>query len=84
EANPQNDEGEFDLGLEVLDPGNRVLVKSDLEDEDARELTKTRSLAGLTAGRYLVHIYLQGRLDNADYEIKVKFSSKSTEVASDF
>lgn len=84
EANPQNDEGEFDLGLEVLDPGNRVLVKSDAEDEDARELTKTRSMAGLPAGRYLVHLYLQGRLDNADFELKVKFSSKASEVASDF
>jgi hypothetical protein len=84
EANPSNDSGDFDLGMELLGPGNRVMAKADLEDEDARELTRTRSAAGLDAGRVLLHLYLQGRLDNSDFEVKVKFTSKVTEVASTF
>lgn len=84
EANPSNDNGDFDLGVEILGPGNRVMAKADLEDEDAHELTKTRSAAGLDAGRVLLHIYLQGRLDNSDFEVKVKFTSKVTEAASNF
>lgn len=84
EANPANDSGDFDLGLELVDPGHRVLAKADLEDDDARELTKTRSALGLASGRYLIHLYLQGRLDNSDYEVKVKFSPKASEIASNF
>lgn len=84
EANPANDTGDFDLGIELVGPGNRVLAGTDPDDEDARELTKTRSAAGLLAGRYLIHLYLQGRLDNSDYEVKVRFSPKFTEAASDF
>ncbi len=84
EANPANDSGDFDLGMEIVGPGYRVLAKADLEDDDARELTKTRSAAGLPGGRYMIHLFLQGRLDNSDYELKVKFSPKATEVASDF
>jgi hypothetical protein len=84
EANPSNDNGDFDLGMEIVGPGNRVLAKADLDDEDARELTKTRSAAGLDAGRVLLHLFLQGRLDNSDFEVKVKFASKVTEAASNF
>jgi hypothetical protein len=84
EANPSNDNGDFDLGMEIVGPGNRVLAKADLEDEDAHELTKIRSAGGLDAGRILLHLFLQGRLDNTDFEVKVKFSSKASEVASSF
>ncbi|MEZ4358697.1 MAG: hypothetical protein R3B48_00840 [Kofleriaceae bacterium] len=84
EANPANDTGEFDLGMEILGAGNRVLAKGDLEDDDAHELTKSRALPGLETGRYLLHLWLQGRLDNSDYEVKVKFTPKASEVASDF
>jgi hypothetical protein len=31
-----------------------------------------------------LHLYLQGRLDNSDYEVKVKFVPKISEVASTF
>jgi hypothetical protein len=84
EANPSNDTNDFDLAMEVVGFGNRVLAKADIEDDDARELTKTRSVPGLEAGRYLVHLFLQGRLDNSDYEVKVKFTPKVSEVASSF
>lgn len=75
ETSPLNDEinEEFDLAMEVLDPGNRVISKADLEEDDAGELNKMRTLRDLSPGRYLIHLYLQGRLDIAEYELKVAF-----------
>lgn len=76
---------DFDLGLEVLDPGYRVISKSDLEDADAFELTKTKSLLDLEPGRYYVHLYLQGRLDYADYTLRLSYTRTApAEVKSNF
>ena len=53
---------EFDLGFEVLDPGNRVIAQlGPQEGDDAGEIQKTKSLLDLEPGKYLVHLYLQGR-----------------------
>jgi hypothetical protein len=69
---------EFDLGFEVLDPGNRVVVRSDLEEgEGAKDLIKSRTLKDLVAGKYLIHLYLQGRLDTADYVLRASFKPSS-------
>src|SRR5438309_419459 len=57
---------DFDLPYEVLDPGNRVIA----EDSDAGNLTKQKSLVDLDAGKYLIHVYLNGRTDTADYVLK--------------
>ena len=75
EITPPGDEvnEEFDLAMEVLDAGFRVISKSDLEEADAFELAKTKTLLDLTAGRYLIHIYLQGRMDSAEYELRAQF-----------
>jgi hypothetical protein len=75
---------DFDLGFEVMDPGFRTIAKSDLEEGDAGELTKTKSLLDLEPGRYYVHLYLQHRLDNADYVLKAVFKPMSTVGKSDF
>lgn len=77
---------DFDLGLEILDPGNRVISKSDLENEEqVGELTKTKTLLDLTPGRYLIHLYLQGRLDTADYILRVAYKrAGGGEIKSDF
>lgn len=64
---------EFDLAFEVLDPGFRVISKSDLEEADAYELAKSRTLVDLSAGKYLIHVYLQGRMDSAEYELRASF-----------
>jgi hypothetical protein len=76
----------FDLGVEVLDPGNRMLVRKDLEEGDQQnELTKTVSLPELRLGRYLIHLYLQGRLDTAEYTLKVTYKPGSVATGhSDF
>lgn len=63
----------FDLALEVLDPGFRVISKSDLEEADANELAKAKTLVDLVPGRYLIHIYLQNRMDTAEYSLRVAF-----------
>jgi hypothetical protein len=77
---------DFDLALEILDPGFRVISKSDLEDEEgAHELTKTKTLFDLEPGKYLVHIYLQGRMDTADFILRATFKpTAAAELKSDF
>lgn len=75
---------EFDLGFEVMDPGFRTIAKSDLEEGDAGDLTKQKSLLDLEPGKYYVHLYLQGRLDTADYVLRATFKPMSTVGKSDF
>jgi hypothetical protein len=76
---------DFDLALEVLDPGFRVISKSDLEDEDAHELNKTKALLDLAPGHYMVHMYLQGRMDTAEYILHATLKPTSASVGkSDF
>jgi len=64
---------DFDLALEVLDPSFRVISKSDLEDEDAHELNKKKTLVDLAPGKYLIHVYLEGRMDSADFVLRAGF-----------
>jgi hypothetical protein len=76
---------EFDLAMEVLDPGYRVISKADLEEEDAHELAKTRVLYDLTPGKYLVHLYLQGRNDSAEFTLRAAYKRAAAEdMKSDF
>ncbi|KAB2897779.1 MAG: hypothetical protein F9K40_12305 [Kofleriaceae bacterium] len=84
----QTEEGEeldIDVGLEIVDGTSwNVLAKSDLEADDAHELKKQRTLKELPEGRYLVHVYLQGRLDAADVDVKVGFARGAATWKSDF
>jgi len=87
EIEPPGDETneDFDLAIEILDPGFRVIGKSDKEEEDAGELTKNKTLFDIDPGKYYVHLYLQGRLDSGDYNLKATFRpTKAAEKASDF
>ncbi|MBL0219062.1 MAG: hypothetical protein IPQ07_34985 [Myxococcales bacterium] len=87
EITPPGDEAndDFDLAMEVLDPGYRVISKSDLEEEDAHELNKVRTLYDLAPGKYLIHLYLQGRKDSADFVLRAAFKrTAAAEVKSDF
>lgn len=87
EITPPGDETneDFDLAIELLDPGYRVIGKSDKEDEDAGELTKSKTLFDIEPGKYYVHLYLQGRMDSADYNLKANFkATKAADKASDF
>jgi hypothetical protein len=87
EINPPGDAAneDFDLAMEVLDPGYRVISKSDLEDEDAHELNKVKTLYDLAPGKYFIHLYLQGRMDSADFALQAVFKrTAAAEVKSDF
>lgn len=76
---------DFDLAMEILDPGHRVISKADAEEEDVGELAKTRTLYDLQPGRYLLHLYLQGRMDEADYLVRATFKRAGAgEAKSDF
>ena len=76
---------DFDLGLDILDPGFRVIGQSNLETEDPGELTKVKTLYDLEPGKYLIHLYLQNRMDTADFLVRVTFRpTKSPESHSDF
>jgi len=72
---------DFDLGMEVYDPSFHVISKSDLEDEDAHELTKKKTLVDLAPGKYLIHVYLQGRMDTADFVLHATFKSTAAAEA---
>jgi hypothetical protein len=76
----------FDLGVEVLDSGFRPVLRKDLEEGDQQgEINKTLSLKDQPAGHYLVHLYLQGRLDTCDYVLHAQVKpSAPTAVKSDF
>jgi hypothetical protein len=76
----------FDLGFEVLDPGYRMLLRKDLEEGDQQgDLNKAAMLKDLAPGRYWIHLYLQGRLDTAEYIIHAAFKAAApAEVKSDF
>jgi hypothetical protein len=84
----EDDEGEeldMDVGFEIVDGTSfNVLAKSDLEADDAHELKKQRTLKELPEGRYLIHVFLQGRLDTADVELKIGFARGELAWKSDF
>jgi hypothetical protein len=84
EISPATESEDFDLSMEVIDARSRVLAKADLEEEDAHELVKTRTLYELPAGRYLIHLYLQRRIDAADFDLKLSFRQVALQSSSDF
>jgi hypothetical protein len=84
EISPPGDDEDFDLAMEVLDPNFQVIVRADVEEDDAHEIVKQRSLYDLSAGRYLIHLYLQRRIDQAEYDLKVKFVPRARAFESDF
>jgi hypothetical protein len=81
---------DFDLGVELLDPANRPLQRKDLEEGDSQhDLNKSldgKELQNLQPGHYLLHLYLQGRLDSCEFTIHatLKSSGAGVEVKSDF
>ncbi len=86
EVTPGDNVGDdFDLAMEIMDSGYRVIAKSDSEEGDAGQLTKQKALLDLEPGKYYIHLYLQGRLDTADYVLKAAFKpAAATQGKSDF
>lgn len=84
EITPGNDAEDMDVAFEVLSPSYEILARSDAESDDAKEQKKSKSLPDLPEGPYLVHLYLQGRLDSADIELKATFTRGELAWKSDF
>jgi len=88
DINPPGDgvDDNFDLGVEAIDPGNRMIKRLDQNEGDQQgEMQKTLNLDRLAPGKYLIHLYLQDRRDTADFVLHVTFKSgKAPDAASDF
>lgn len=74
----------FDLAFEVLDSNFNVITRADAEEDDAGEERKERTLYELNEGRYYVHIYLQERVDSAEYTLRLVFKPAKKEYESNF
>lgn len=88
EYTPLDDAGSSTVAMEVLDGRYQVISEDedapldarpggedeDEEDEDkGGETQKTRSLAGLPAGTYYVHVFVTGRRDTAEFKLAGSF-----------
>ena len=75
----------FDLGIELLDPGNRKVVRKDLEEGDETNADKKTIKKELEPGHYFLHLYLQSRMDTCDYSVHIKITPTAPALAkSDF
>jgi hypothetical protein len=77
-------EDKFDMAVEVLDANGNVITKSDKDDDDGYELKKSKSLVELPAGPYLIHLYLEGRLDAAEYDLDLQYAPRELASADTF
>ncbi len=84
EVTPPPGKEEFDLAFEVLNPDYKVINTANAEDDDAGELKKNRTLYELKEGRYYIHVYAQGRMDRADFSLRIKFKSGTLPHETDF
>jgi len=55
-----------------------------VEEEVATELEWERTLYELAAGKYYLHVYVNGRLDETEFAMRLKFMPKALERKSDF
>lgn len=77
-------EDPFDVGVEMYDEDYKLLVRADRDEEDVGERNKNRTVEELRKGRYLLHLFLQRRLDEAEFTLRVKFHRASLEPETDF
>lgn len=67
-----NPDADIDLAYELLDGNFHVMAKADKDEQDAGQGKKTRTITPMKKGHYYVHVYTQGRLDEAQFEITFK------------
>ena len=73
EVTPADDEDEFELPLEVLDPSFRVISKTEPDDDEYGALTKEKELFELRPGTYYLHIYTLHKLDEAEFTLTIEY-----------
>ena len=75
---------DIDLAFEVLDSNFNVLTRADAEEDDAGEENKDRTLYELNEGRYFIHVYVQQRIDAAEFTVRVQFKAENKQYESNF
>jgi hypothetical protein len=81
----EGEELDLDVGFEIVDGKSfAVLHKSDLESDDAHDLKKQKAIPDLDEGRYLIHLFLEGRMDSADVDVKVGYTRTDKPWKSEF
>jgi hypothetical protein len=81
-VNELDEDDPFDVGFEVYDDHYRVLVRADKGEDDAGERKKRRTLYELPRGKYFIHVYLQRRLDEVEYSLRLQFRAGEVDIAS--
>ena len=84
-AEYEDEEDPFDVAFEVYSGESyKMLERADNEADDAGDRKRSRKVTGLLRGRYLIHVYLQRRLDESEYNLRVKYNRAVVEVDTDF
>jgi hypothetical protein len=81
-TNELDEDDPFDVGFEVYDDHYRVLMRADKGEDDAGERKKRRTLYELARGKYFIHVYLQRRLDEVEYSLRLQFRRSDVDIAS--
>lgn len=81
-VNELDEDDPFDVAFEVYDDHYRLLVRADKSEDDAGERKKRRTLYELPRGTYFIHVYLQRRLDEVEYSLRLQFRRAEVDVAS--
>ncbi|MEM9487548.1 MAG: hypothetical protein AAGC55_00320 [Myxococcota bacterium] len=80
----EDEDDPFDVAFEVYNTDYKMLIRADREDTDAGDDRRSRNLPGLAKGRYLIHLYLQRRLDEAEYFLRLKYEAGAADIETDF
>jgi hypothetical protein len=81
-VNELDEDDPFDVGFEVYDEQYRVLMRADRGEDDAGERKKRRTLYELARGKYFIHVFLQRRLDEVEYSLRLQFRRADVDIAS--
>lgn len=81
-VNELDEDDPFDLAFEVYDDHYRLLTRADRNEDDAGERKKRRTLYELARGKYFIHVFLQRRLDEVEYSLRLQFRRADIDVAS--
>lgn len=81
-VNELDEDDPFDVGFEVYDDHYRVLMRADKGEDDAGERKKRRTLYELPRGKYFIHVFLQRRLDEVEYSLRLQFRAADVDIAS--
>jgi hypothetical protein len=81
-VNELDEDDPFDVGFEVYDDHFRVLTRADRSEDDAGERKKRRTLYELPRGKYYIHVFLQRRLDEVEYSLRLQLRPAEVDIAS--